>query len=502
MADTEDINEKNITPAEEASEPSEVIQQNTDSYVLKILSGPHIGAEIPLNLGSYTIGKTDECDVILKDEFISDIQLTLTLDQNTIQLSNIKENTSLSGVYIDENQASVNLFDIIGIGSTFFALGVSNHSWPNLEIPKKISYKKQLETVTPDEDADLQKDNDEEDNDGSQHRDIKVDQDSSHLKKRYASTLNFLSKQPKKMQIGVAVSAFIAFVLLLIIIFYFVVSDLTSGPKYTPNEELEATKEVLKDLGLEKKLQIVGPVDGIVIIKGYVPNQKMKADLQTALTKKAIPNQLNIYTEDKIIDSVKNVLNTKNLDLKIAPLENGVIELEGVVDSASQLQNIVKAIQTDVPGITNVQTSVFVKEDLYNSLETILNNYNLSQLVTLLIKQTNLSAQGSLTENQKMQWDKAKAEIDNLLPKDFLLTDGINVEKDKVSTDILKAQLWGVDLAGSPYLVFTDGTKYYIGDKINTDLTITGIEKQGISLMYKNNKLFYDYNNKVQWIVE
>jgi len=491
MATEEETNQNIEQVVEEAPD------QNIDSYVLKVLSGPHIGAEIPLNLGTYTVGKADDCDIILKDEFIADKQLSLTLDQNSIKITDAKENTSLAGLYLEETQTDAQLFDIIGIGSTFFTLGAPDHAWPNLSVPKEVSYKKQIS-----ETAEESEENEANEDPSSPKRKIEVDQDASHLKKRYASTLNFLSSQTPKTQIGIAIGASIAFAIILIIIFYFIISDLSSGPQYTSTEEVKKTEEIIKKLGLEKQLNVTGPIEGIVIIKGYIDDQNNQKKLVDALSKAKISNQLDVYSNKKILTSVENVLKTKNLDLKVKSLGGGVILLEGVVDSRSQIQNIVKIIQADVPGIKDIQTSLTVRDDLYNSLESTLNTYNLEQLVTLFINETEITAQGSLTHDQKTRWISAKNKIKSLLPKDFTLIDKINIQKGKTSTAILKDQLWGVNLVGTPYIVFLDGTKYYIGDQIDRNLQIENINKKGIYLIYKKNKLFYDYNNKVQWIVE
>ena len=40
-------------------------------FYLKILSGNHIGAEIPLSVGQYSIGKSEQCDLVLTDHHLA-----------------------------------------------------------------------------------------------------------------------------------------------------------------------------------------------------------------------------------------------------------------------------------------------------------------------------------------------------------------------------------------------------------------------------------------------
>ncbi|MGB1271865.1 MAG: FHA domain-containing protein, partial [Endozoicomonas sp.] len=48
-------------------------------FYLKILSGNHIGAEIPLEPGRYSVGADDNCDLVLTDASLHDIELIIEI---------------------------------------------------------------------------------------------------------------------------------------------------------------------------------------------------------------------------------------------------------------------------------------------------------------------------------------------------------------------------------------------------------------------------------------
>ena len=49
------------------------------AHLLKVFTGPHVGAEILLSDGDYVVGSDDACDVIFSDRFIAPRHAKITL---------------------------------------------------------------------------------------------------------------------------------------------------------------------------------------------------------------------------------------------------------------------------------------------------------------------------------------------------------------------------------------------------------------------------------------
>ena len=56
-------------------------------WVLKILTGPHVGSEAALSSGVYLLGSGEDCDIILHDTSLTEQHFQLKLDTDTIGLS-------------------------------------------------------------------------------------------------------------------------------------------------------------------------------------------------------------------------------------------------------------------------------------------------------------------------------------------------------------------------------------------------------------------------------
>ena len=94
------------------------------SFLLKIVEGPNKGAEIALVEGvAVTIGKGDDCDIVLAD---------LTLPDNPLKVE-----ATADGVAIDGSP--VEPLEVKTIGATSFAVGPAETAWGALKWPKKES---------------------------------------------------------------------------------------------------------------------------------------------------------------------------------------------------------------------------------------------------------------------------------------------------------------------------------------------------------------------------
>ncbi len=90
------------------------------NFLLKIVEGPNKGAEIALVEGvSVTLGKTDDCDIVLADPTLPDVP--------------VKLETTATGVIADG--VALQPFQVRQAGSTAFAVGPSDAPWGPLSWP-------------------------------------------------------------------------------------------------------------------------------------------------------------------------------------------------------------------------------------------------------------------------------------------------------------------------------------------------------------------------------
>lgn len=92
------------------------------NFILKIVEGPNKGAEIALPEGvAVTLGKSDDCDIVLADATLSDAALTLK--------------AAPDGVTLDGEPFEP--FAVAERGATAFAVGPADAPWGELKWPEK-----------------------------------------------------------------------------------------------------------------------------------------------------------------------------------------------------------------------------------------------------------------------------------------------------------------------------------------------------------------------------
>lgn len=98
----------------------------SERWMLKIVAGPNVGAEIPLEIGrDYTIGtNASKCDIVLNDISVSKEHARLTLSEDqSLKVDDLK---SRNGTYVEgkkiEEAASFQANTLITVGTTTFVI--------------------------------------------------------------------------------------------------------------------------------------------------------------------------------------------------------------------------------------------------------------------------------------------------------------------------------------------------------------------------------------------
>ena len=101
-------------------------------YLLKIFSGPHVGAEVALSAGETVIGSDDNCDVVLDDRLIGPRHVLVTIQEDRIECASLEGNAVLvEGKPVEK--VVIRPFQYFTIGTTHLAVGPANKPWPHFD---------------------------------------------------------------------------------------------------------------------------------------------------------------------------------------------------------------------------------------------------------------------------------------------------------------------------------------------------------------------------------
>lgn len=126
---TQDIAERRLfRQPETASQSLEIMQ-----YLIKIFSGPHVGAEVLLVAGETIIGSDSECDIVLDDRLIAPRHVAVTISDNEIECKSLCD----APLLIDGKpcfETTVRPFQYFTIGTTHLAIGPADKPWPQFDL--------------------------------------------------------------------------------------------------------------------------------------------------------------------------------------------------------------------------------------------------------------------------------------------------------------------------------------------------------------------------------
>lgn len=300
------------------------------SFLLKIVEGPNKGAEIALVEGvAVTVGKGDDCDIILADSTLPDAPATIEAGGG--------------GVTLDG--APLEPFHVKTLGATSFAAGPADAPWEPLVWPKA-----------------------EEENAGHETGDEKREEKAASDVSRPASEEAPAPASPespapthgKKRRLGCIIAlAVLAFLLLLAAIAWFARSS--RGPSGS-SETSETEEATLSAIAERYGLALTESEGGGVSLSGNMKTRRERL-AATAEAYQARPGvELDLTDDESFLTAAEDALFTLTEGaLKVMAATNRFLSIAGEAKSPSMLKKTLEALNADLPKLRDIDVSgVFV----------------------------------------------------------------------------------------------------------------------------------------------
>ena len=307
------------------------------NHVLKIFSGPHVGAEVILSNGEHVIGSSDDCDVILHDQLIAPRHARVLVSEERVQCD------SLDGAPLlleGKQQDTVVLapFQYFTLGNTHMAIGSADEPWPAMQFPDftlrqaSVSSERSQEAAT----------------ESPQSKDS-----NTHL---------LLPSQTLRLLCWLAAAVIVLTTTVAAGYHVFATHDNSVGVS-SKNE-----KQIERDLAMIAKE--CAP-DGIIDIRrekgrfsvcGYVDNAEQQRRLRRCLSGACPDVHLRLWNSDRLVQSVAEVLHVNGLSLNVAKGKPGEVVLRGAVADGKLWDHTLEQLRRDIPTIRQLTLLVKVSE--------------------------------------------------------------------------------------------------------------------------------------------
>lgn len=461
-------------------------------FYLKILSGNHIGAEIPLEPGRYSLGKDDSCDLVLTDENLNNIELIIEIyDDGQIKIQSSTADTLL---FLNGEPAGssiqYNHFDIVTSSNLFMALGLSDADWPFLELPNVAPPPKH--DIAVNEDNEQFPEPDEAELSASDFDEERSDNDEFDEFDDEFEEPSFLASLNKKWLAAIPV----ALVFIIAILSLIISNTDTRIEKVTRIPGiLELSTKAKNQLGL-KDITLKQLPDKTLLISGYTQTLQDKLELQKLLRKQGIPFNSQIVIMNEMRDNAEMLLRNRGYDKFELELDNtpGSLVLTGYVSTSDELEKIISMLKQEIYGLVSVVDQIENQVGRVNTLKSMLREKGLIPRVHVVVRDQTVILKGHLldegqvydlqtviTKFQKKYANKPSIELATKY-SGGTLTD---------SQSPLSLNIRGISMGKVPYVILIDGSKYLIGAKLSNGYIIEDINLEYLLLTNGTDRVKY-----------
>ena len=491
-----------------------------NEFYLKVLSGNHLGAEIPLESGRHSLGLGDQCDLVFTDASLNEIEVVIDLSEDgliTVSSSN-DELLYLNGMP-QGNQVNPNPFDIITANNLYFALGPAEADWPELPLPQ---LQRPAAEDLPDPGSDNDFEDDEDDlgelpdfpddilDDGASNEDeedldldlgdeppfdeiVELGDDLDDDEDEDEEFDNPLADISKKWLLAIP----------LILVAIFLIIILASSPSEPAPEELRAQLsyfehgDEIKNLLKLKNIKLKELPDKSILVSGYTNTLNDKQTLLNELRERGVPFTSQVVVMSELRANADTLLKTKgyqslSLELDTSP---GSLVMTGYVGSSEGLSKIIGMLKQEIHGLVAIVDQVENQAGRLNTLKSMLREKGLSPRIHLIQKPNQVTLEGHLLDDEQVyNLNDVVTRFRKRYGNNPVLRLGIKSGGASSKTPEPKSaalSIRAVSMGRVPYVIMEDGAKYLIGAKLENGYIIEDINLDYLLLTKGTSRIKY-----------
>ncbi|WDE09427.1 type III secretion system inner membrane ring subunit SctD [Thalassomonas haliotis] len=449
-------------------------------WTLKILSGVHLGAEIPLYHGSTRLGKGEDNDIVLSGDNLPDHLLTLICSEGEVFVEGLsgQQASYLAGrpLALDEkeleNQAiklSVKPFEVLTLGLLHLVYGPKNESWPEIELPQ-LQQEEPQQTPTAGED---------EQKEEAAEQAQQAERLPESGKKRSAAVLPALV-------LGLSLACGGIYL------------GLSSPDGSEPAPLTLAEQGRFAQQSLQQQLSQAG-LDQLsfsqkqnlssgkaLVLEGFVSNNKQQEQVQQLIAGSTYPVKMNIRVLSQLFNNLSYLLKVLGYpNLKVSYGEQaGDFVIGGYLSDNSHWPSLKSKLERDVAGVGHISADFDTRASRAAWLKRRLSQEGLDNLA--LGKQASaIVVSGEIAAGSLANWQQIEQEFNQRyqgLPK-------LEFSAQRIEKTL--QEIKGVSLGAVPYIITAGGKRVITGGKLAGGYLIESIGPDRVVLSKAGKAMIY-----------
>lgn len=448
-------------------EPSlETLQAQVE---LRVLVGPQAGSCLNLSIGDYSLGTSDDCEIILIGPRLEPVHARLSFDGDQISIMPIDGRVCDAQGNEIADAFPLTLGMPVDLGGIWISVDSVDAAWPDpadvLPLPAP--------PVTPSSPA------------------LEVNETAS-------KTVTSGDSLRKRAKITLLISVLSLLTLMLAGIF-------TVGwlleQKAQPTAPAFATKpnvppippqqqkinQIIKNLDLAKAVEIKVSDKGGVTVAGYLPDAAIKSQLVQALKNVTPAPTLAIYVDSELLEAAKRVvadkLDPSRIKLHAESVNLGTLKVHGAAQMQSARDNAFDVLKTEVPGLRQIEGSILQSDDLPQQFQERISSAGLTKKLQIVSRQPEFVLRGVMNEDDLRNWESILMAFHNDYGQILPIRATIKLIEKKLPVNVQ------IIVGGTMPFVITEG-----GQRVTRGGDVSG----HTLITVKDTEVIFDGNEKVK----
>jgi type III secretion system YscD/HrpQ family protein len=436
---------------------------------LRVLVGPQAGSSLSLGMGDYSLGTSDECEIILMGSRLESIHARISFDGDQITVKPVEGKVCDAQGNEIMDTFPLTLGMPVDLGGVWVSVDSVDARWPDPAdvLPTPAPPSPVEKTVTEGE---------------VQTR--AADNPASRLRNR------------AKITLIISAAGLCLIVLAGISLAAWMIKQQTH-PKVvaTVSKPVVPTIPVnqQKILQIIQNLDLAGSVEmkisekGSISVSGYLPDDTSKKRLIQALDNVSPSPKTELYVDSELLEAAKKVLADKldsaRAKLKAESVTSGVLKVRGAVSMQTAKESAYELIKSEVPGVRQIDGLILQADDLPQQFQEKIISAGLSKKLQVVSRQPEFVLRGAMSEEDLRNWETVLTEFNDDYGKILPIRATIRVVQKKSPFNVQ------IVVGGNmPFVITESGQRVTRGGDINGHTLIT----------IKDTEVIFDGNEKIK----
>ncbi|MDR2576589.1 MAG: type III secretion system inner membrane ring subunit SctD [Puniceicoccales bacterium] len=433
-------------------------------FLVKLLSGPHAGAEVELDEhdSRLRIGSGNDADLVLADALVNAEHAEIFLEGGSLYVKVLGGPVFVDGKRISGDEAfALQNFQFITIGVTHFITGPADGEWPQISAQDAPHLDVEEGNATNDEAPAKSRDS----------ISVGIDQVKMAKDKRQSKTMR-------------RVGLFFA-ILIILLLGLFVIAMLPKKKRISPLELEKTLQAQIADMNYISTVTLRKDREQFVV-EGYVPTNMEVRELRTVLMSIYPGIHFNVRSTEKITETLEEMLRTIEGTFRVIPIQPGVFSVIGYTLNGDAWQALRMRLLSDVAGVKKIRNDVMTPDKVVSVTQDILASNGLREVVAEP-EAMRIFFHGKISVLQTEQWKVAAETLiqtfSDIIPVEFDVQT-FSAQTETAISAFFPTQIQAITVGsrGLSWITTVDGKKYFPGSFLPSGWRVDSIEIGGLRL--------------------